>query len=181
MDKRSAEAARILDEVVQTFETSAISATDRHQLQGRLEGLRAKAKSARKAQQAESRGAVVEQAKAIAETATGRVVVAQLDGADKDGLLSAMDAIRSRHEDAAVLLLSADHENGKVTIVAKVPEDLIAGGLKAGDWVKAAAQACGGGGGGRPDSAQAGGKDPSRTDEARETAQAFAEEKLGGS
>ncbi|MCH2161694.1 MAG: alanine--tRNA ligase [Phycisphaerales bacterium] len=173
------EAARILDEVVQTFETAAISATDRHQLQGRLEGLRAKAKTARKAQQAESRGEVVEQAKAIADTATGRVVVAQLDGADKDGLLSAMDAIRTRHEDAAVLLLSADHDNGKVTIVAKVPQDLVAEGLKAGDWVKAAAQACGGGGGGRPDSAQAGGKDPSKAGEAREAAQSFADEKLG--
>ncbi|MCP4797727.1 MAG: hypothetical protein GY885_16375, partial [Phycisphaeraceae bacterium] len=47
-------------------------------------------------------------------------------------------------------------------------------GLKAGAWVKAAAQACGGGGGGRPDSAQAGGKDPSRITEAADAASAHA-------
>jgi alanyl-tRNA synthetase len=73
-----------------------------------------------------------------------------------------------------VLLLSADAQEGKVVIVAKVPKSLIAEGLKAGDWVKAAAQACGGGGGGRPDSAQAGGKDPARVEDAAEAARAHA-------
>ena len=104
-----------------------------------------------------------------------RVKFARLDDADKDGLLSAMDAIRAARENAAVLLASADTDAGKVVIVAKVPQTLIEAGLKAGDWVKATAQACGGGGGGRPDSAQAGGKDPARIDEAMTAARDHAE------
>ena len=43
--------------------------------------------------------------------------------------------------------------------------------------MKAAAQACGGAGGGRPDTAQAGGKDPSKTREALDAASAFAASK----
>jgi alanyl-tRNA synthetase len=55
-----------------------------------------------------------------------------------------------------------------------VPQSLIAKGLKAGDWVKAAAQACGGSGGGKPDMAQAGGKDASKVGEAIDAAKALA-------
>ena len=44
------------------------------------------------------------------------------------------------------------------------------------DWIKAAAQACGGGGGGRPDTAQAGGKDPDRVNEAMDVARRVAQE-----
>ncbi|MFM9181524.1 MAG: DHHA1 domain-containing protein [Phycisphaerales bacterium] len=55
-----------------------------------------------------------------------------------------------------------------------MPKELQAKGLKAGDWVRAAAEACGGKGGGRPDFAQAGGKDPSRAPDALRIARAFA-------
>ena len=53
----------------------------------------------------------------------------------------------------------ADEEARRVSIVARVPEALVSKGLKAGDWVREAATACGGRGGGRPDMAQAGGPD----------------------
>ncbi|MDG2021288.1 MAG: alanine--tRNA ligase [Phycisphaerales bacterium] len=163
-----------IDGVIRDFESATISVVDRHALGGRIESLRASAKSARKAAAAENRGAVVDAAREIAANAPGDAIVARIDGADKDALLSAMDAIRAVREDAAVLLLAADADQGKVVIVAKVPKTLIASGLKAGEWVKAAAQACGGGGGGRPDSAQAGGKDPARAEEAVEAARAHA-------
>jgi len=52
-------------------------------------------------------------------------------------------------------------------------------GLKAGDWVREAATACGGRGGGRPDMAQAGAKNPQLVPEAIATARAFAEGALG--
>ena len=169
--------ARILedfDALARDFEASAISVVDKSRLMPRIDALRTVAKKTRKAAAAANRGAVVDDARAIAASENGPVIVARLDGADKDGLLSAMDAIRSVHADTAVLLLSADEDAGSVLIVAKVPDPLIKSGLKAGDWVKAAAKACGGGGGGRPDSAQAGGKDPSRADEAVEAARAHA-------
>ena len=47
-------------------------------------------------------------------------------------------------------------------------------GLKAGDWVREAAKATGGGGGGRPQMAQAGGKDPSKLPDALKVAREFA-------
>ncbi|MEE2971684.1 MAG: alanine--tRNA ligase, partial [Planctomycetota bacterium] len=169
-----------LDAFAPDFDAAVISVVDRHRLVPRLDAVRNAAKKARKATAAANRDLVVEQARAIAASAAGPVVVARIDGADKDGLLSAMDAIRSVRDDAAVLLASADEDAGSVLIVAKVPPAQIEEGLKAGDWVKVAAKACGGGGGGRPDSAQAGGKDPSRTDEALAAARDHAAGRLDG-
>lgn len=170
----SGDSTESVDDLVRDFESATISAVDRHSLGGRIEALRATAKTVRKAAAAENRGAVVDSAREIAANSEGDAIVARIEDADKDALLSAMDAIRAARPDAAVLLLAADADEGKVVIVAKVPDSLIARGLKAGDWVKAAAQACGGGGGGRPDSAQAGGKDPAKADEAVEAARAHA-------
>jgi alanyl-tRNA synthetase len=55
----------------------------------------------------------------------------------------------------------ASENDGKVTLVVAVTKDLTAR-VKAGDIVKAIAPIVGGGGGGRPDFAEAGGKDPGR-------------------
>ncbi|MEN1682267.1 MAG: DHHA1 domain-containing protein, partial [Planctomycetota bacterium] len=63
---------------------------------------------------------------------------------------------------------------GKCAFIAAVPKPMIDAGLKAGDWVKQAAQVTGGGGGGRPDSAQAGGKDPAKLDAALKIAEDYA-------
>ncbi|MNW19879.1 Alanine--tRNA ligase [compost metagenome] len=60
----------------------------------------------------------------------------------------------------------------KVNIVVSVSPDLVKRGFHAGKLIKEIAAICGGGGGGRPDMAQAGGKDPSKLDEALK----FAEE-----
>jgi alanyl-tRNA synthetase len=103
---------------------------------------------------------------AILAHSSGSVLVAQIDGADAPALLAAIDVAKAKAPETAVLLLSPDAEAGKVAIAARVPQSLIAKGLKAGDWVKAAAQACGGSGGGKPDMAQAGGKDVSKVVEA---------------
>ena len=56
--------------------------------------------------------------------------------------------------------------NDRPTLVAMVPPDLVGRGLHAGNIVKAAAREVGGGGGGRPEMAQAGGRDPERLDDA---------------
>jgi alanyl-tRNA synthetase len=155
-------------------ETVTLGATDRILIEEALRSIRKRAKNARKQARSQSNDVLLEQALQLAAEAEGPMVLGRIDGADKDGLLAAMDAIHRQNEDGAVLLVSADEDAGKVLIVARVSKQLIAGGLKAGDWVKVAAQACGGGGGGRPDSAQAGGKDPSRANEALEAAREHA-------
>jgi alanyl-tRNA synthetase len=158
----------VFDEVQASMETMSIGVVSRHELAPRVEKLRERVKLVRKAAAASNRGDVVEQARERAEAAADAPasIIERLDGADKDALLAAMDVFKARRPDQPVMLFSVDEEEGKVAIVASVPKPRIAGGLKAGDWVRVAATACGGGGGGRPDMAQAGGKDPARVPEA---------------
>ena len=129
----------------------------------------------RKEHRAEKRSGVVDEARRIAESSSGPVIVDTLPDADRDNLLSAMDAIRAAHTEAAVMLLGVDDDAGRVTIVARVPKALIARGLKAGEWVREPARICGGSGGGRPDMAQAGGKQPDKVPDAVVAARTFAE------
>ncbi len=117
-------------------------------------------------------GNVVETARAIADAQSGAVIVAAVDGADGKTLRDAMDVIKKKHPESALLLGAVTGD--KCAFLAAVPKPMIGQGLKAGDWVKAVAQAAGGGGGGRPDMAQAGGKDASKFDEALDVGRAFA-------
>ena len=96
-----------------------------------------------------------------AETINGVRVIAHLaEKATRDAIREMIDLIRDKAAPAAVLIGAVI--DGKVSLTAAVSKDLIARGLHAGDCVKAAAKIVGGGGGGRPDMAEAGGKDPSK-------------------
>jgi alanyl-tRNA synthetase len=88
-----------------------------------------------------------------------KLVAQQVTGLDKDGLRALADQHRSRIKSGVVVLASA--EDSKVAIVVAVTPD-ISRKVKAGDVVKQIAPIVGGGGGGRPDFAEAGGKDPSK-------------------
>jgi alanyl-tRNA synthetase len=169
------------DDVVRLSEELTISAVHRHRIAELIERIRGRVKTLRKHAQAATRHTVVDQARALADQQNGRIIVEHLPGADKDSLLAAMDVVRAKRPDAAAMLLSANEIESKVFIVAAVPKAIIDLGLKAGDWVKQAAAICGGSGGGRPDMAQAGGKDPSQVPKAITEARAFAEQKLGRS
>jgi alanyl-tRNA synthetase len=61
----------------------------------------------------------------------------------------------------------------KVNLVVSVSQDLVGKGYHAGKIIKEVATICGGGGGGRPDMAQAGGKDPAKLAEALEHVQSL--------
>jgi len=102
----------------------------------------------------------------------GRLIVGDVPGASPDQLLSVTDSLKRKAGSYGILLGST--EDGKVSFVAAVSDDLIARGLKAGDWVREAAKAAGGGGGGRPNLAQAGGKDPAKLPEALKIAREYA-------
>ena len=75
-----------------------------------------------------------------------------------------VDDMKNANEKVATLLLQ--EKDGKVLLVAGIKN----ASIKAGDWIKAIAPIVNGGGGGRPDFAQAGGKDPSKINEAKEKA-----------
>ena len=104
------------------------------------------------------------------------LLVADAGGATADQMRGLIDAAKKKHGSYAVLLASV--EDGKVAFVAGCGDDVIAKGLKAGDWAKAAAEVTGGKGGGRPNLAQAGGKDAGKVGDALETARALAKQHL---
>jgi alanyl-tRNA synthetase len=78
---------------------------------------------------------------------------------------------------SAVLVLGAVFDE-RPNFVAMITPDLTARGLHAGELVKRVAAVTGGGGGGRPEIAQAGGKDPGRLEEALGLARKLARESL---
>ncbi len=149
----------------------------RRRLQEGMAELQKVAKDQKKEKSRAVEGGVVDHARRLAEEAAGPCIVATIDGADQRSLRSAVDVIRKKRPEAAMLLGTV--VDGKVAFVAAVPDPLVQKGLKAGDWVRETAKVVGGGGGGKPDMAQAGGKDPSRMDEALETARRFADETVG--
>jgi len=91
------------------------------------------------------------------------VLSARLDGLDPDGLRSVVDTLRDRLPSGVIVLGSAAED--KVSLVAAVSKDLMKR-FPAGRLVQEIARMVGGGGGGRPDLAQAGGKDASKLDAA---------------
>jgi alanyl-tRNA synthetase len=156
-----------------------VSIVFRTRIEPAMAELRDRVRDWRKAQEGANRDMVVGQARTIADSAKGPVIVEELMGADPAALLSALSAVRAKRPESAILIMSADEVNSKVAIAADVPKNFQEKGLKAGDWVRAAAQACGGAGGGRPDFAQAGGKDPARMPEALRAAKAYAGARVG--
>lgn len=98
-----------------------------------------------------------------------KVVVAVVENGD---LKKIVDDLKNANEKLAVLLLQA--KDDKVLIVAGSKNT----NIKAGDWIKDIAPIVGGGGGGRPDFAQAGGKDVTKVEDAKIAALAYAKENL---
>ncbi|PLR78050.1 alanine--tRNA ligase [Bacillus sp. V3-13] len=93
-------------------------------------------------------------------------LAAKVQAADMNNLRNMADDLKNKLG-SAVIVLGSVHED-KVNIIAGVTKDLIEKGYHAGKLVKEVATRCGGGGGGRPDMAQAGGKDPDKLDTALE-------------
>jgi alanyl-tRNA synthetase len=98
----------------------------------------------------------------VAEVAGVKLVARQVTGLDKDGLRALVDQHRGQIKSGVVVLASPS--DGKVSIVVGVTPDLTKK-APAGQIVKQLAPIVGGGGGGRPDFAEAGGKDPSKIGE----------------
>ncbi|PKM79875.1 MAG: alanine--tRNA ligase [Firmicutes bacterium HGW-Firmicutes-13] len=92
------------------------------------------------------------------------VLSVQVEVPDAEGLRSVADQLRDKMGSGVVVLGS--EKNGKVMLVAVVTKDLLKTGLHAGKIVGEVAKITGGGGGGRPDMAQAGGKEAQKLPEA---------------
>ncbi|MCD6323110.1 MAG: alanine--tRNA ligase, partial [Clostridiales bacterium] len=96
-----------------------------------------------------------------------KTIIAEIKGVDMNTLRSMCDAARERYDDSVILLIS---ENSKVSCVAAATQKAVAKGIHCGKLIGQVAGIIGGGGGGRPDMAQAGGKDSAKISEALEKA-----------
>jgi alanyl-tRNA synthetase len=139
--------------------------------------LQAKLKAAEKAAKSAGSGvdavAIASELLAAAPTlGPGKLVVGAIPGASDDQLRGALDSLRKKQPSLALMLGAIDGE--KVSFLAAVSDDLIALGLKSGDWIRETAKIAGGGGGGRPQMAQAGGKNPAKLHDALAKATEFA-------
>lgn len=97
-----------------------------------------------------------------------QVVVGQVSSADMDGLRMVADLVRDRLQCGVVALGSVNAD--KVNFVVMATKEAVGKGIHAGNIVKTLAKIAGGGGGGRPDMAQAGGKNPEKIAEALQAA-----------
>ena len=93
-----------------------------------------------------------------------KAVTARFDQLDPEALRNTCETLRSKLGSGIVILASAS--GGKVNFVAMATKDAVDRGAHCGNVVREAAKTAGGGGGGRPDMAQAGGKDAGKIDDA---------------
>ncbi|UCG56860.1 MAG: alanine--tRNA ligase [Phycisphaerales bacterium] len=118
---------------------------------------------------------LLEKSEKIGQTS---VVIGRLSPTAIERGREAVDMLRKKAKSAAIILGFDD--DGRATLLAGMTDDVVAKGLKAGDIVKAIAPIVDGGGGGRPQMAQAGGKDPEKIEDALAKAAELVREKLSG-
>ncbi len=106
-------------------------------------------------------GDVMDQVKEIKGV---KVLAAKVEGVDMNGLRDLGDQLKEKLGEGVVLLASVT--DGKVSLMATATDGAMKAGAHAGNLIKAIASIVGGGGGGRPNMAQAGGKNPAGVDEA---------------
>lgn len=123
-------------------------------LSSEIESLKAKAAK-------ESLGNVLDN---VTDVKGVKLLAAKVPGIDMNGLRDLSDSLCDKMGGGVVVL--ASEADGKVNLVAKASDEAVSKGAHAGNLIKAIAGFVGGGGGGRPNMAQAGGKDPSGIDKA---------------
>jgi len=114
-------------------------------------------------------------AKTVADGVT--LLAARVNAGGMDALRGVSDELKAKLGSAVLVLGAVDGD--KVNLVAAVTQDLTARGLHAGKLIKELAPICGGGGGGKPESAQAGGKEPAKLDAALAAAERIVLAQLG--
>ena len=94
----------------------------------------------------------------VVEVKGTKLLATSVDGVDMNGLRDLGDQLKDKLGEGVVVLLSA--QDGKVNMIAMATDGAVKAGAHAGNLIKGIAALVGGGGGGRPNMAQAGGKNP---------------------
>ncbi len=120
-----------------------------------IKSLSAEVKSLKSELAKQSLGNVMDEVKEVNGV---KLLTVNPDGLDMDGLRDLSDELKAKITDGVVVLLS--ELDGKVNVVVTATDGAIKKGVHSGNIIKELAKCVGGGGGGRPNMAQAGGKDP---------------------
>lgn len=113
----------------------------------------------------------------VVEVKGVKLLATKMQGVDMTNLMNLGDQLKTKLGDGVVVL--ASENDGKVSLLAMATDSAMKAGAHAGNLIKGIAKLVGGGGGGRPNMAQAGGKNPSGIDAALEEAKKVLEEQLG--
>ena len=100
----------------------------------------------------------------------------KLDDVDMNDMRTLGDELKGKLGESLIVLASAT--GGKVSLMATATDGAVKKGAHAGNLIRTAAKLVGGGGGGRPNMAQAGGRDVSKIDDALAAAKAEARKQL---
>ncbi len=180
------ELATTVAQLSQEIDTLTLPTSRRHELRVSLAALQERIKGEGKALAGQRSAQAVAVAKRLAADAAARgevVVVASIDsqdgGNDRTALQQALSVFVQACPRSAVMVFNADTSENKVAVIAAVPKDLQAKGLRAGDWVRAVSEVVGGKGGGKPDLAQGGGTNVNKFKEAMQEAGRYAMKAAG--
>ena len=155
MEEKLAETARIL-------KTTPASLTERAEhLMAELKALQSENESLKSKAAKEALGDVMDQ---VVEVNGVKLLATKVSGVDMNGLRDLGDQLKVKIAEGVVVLMS--DLDGKVNMVAMATDGAMKKGAHAGNLIKGIAALVGGGGGGRPNMAQAGGKNPAGIDEA---------------
>ncbi len=151
------EMERIVGEACRVLKTSPASLAEKcGHLTAELKSLNSELESLKSKAAKDALGDVMDQVKEVKGV---KLLAASVDGVDMNGLRELGDQLKEKLGEGVVVLLSKQAD--KVNMIAMATDGALAKGVHAGNLIKGIAGLVGGGGGGRPNMAQAGGKDPS--------------------
>ncbi len=163
-----------LDEAAKLLKTNASDVTDHiKKLQDELKVLKSENESLKSKEAQAALGDVMDQVKEVKGV---KLLATSLKGVDMNGLRDLGDQMKTKLGEGVVVLVSDC--DGKVNLVTMATDGAMAKGAHAGNLVKAIAPKVGGGGGGRPNMAQAGGKNPAGISDALTEAEKVLENQI---
>ena len=172
--KYYAEMEHLLKEAAQLIKASPENLAEKiTHLQAENKALKGEVDSLKSKMAQEAAGNVLDRVKEVKGV---KLLAAQLDGVDMNELRELGDQFKEKLGEGVVVLASGNE--GKVSLMATVTNGAMKQGAHAGNLVKAIAGLVGGGGGGRPNMAQAGGKNPAGIAQALEKAEEVLAEQI---
>ncbi len=163
-----------LEKAAQAAKTTTANLVERIQhMQSQIKELTSENESLKSKMAKDALGDVMSQ---VVEVKGMKLLATSVDGVDMNGLRDLGDQLKEKLGEGVVVLLSA--QDGKVNMIAMATDGAVKAGAHAGNLIKGIAALVGGGGGGRPNMAQAGGKNPAGIKDAIEEAKKVLENQL---